>query len=55
MESEQEQDPPLHPKSHPLSAEAVLGDAAHGSVLVGGTFDTVDGAYGDHSMQIAAS
>lgn len=36
MESEQEQDPPLHPKSHPLAAEAMVRKSAHGPVLVGG-------------------
>lgn len=58
MESEREQDLPLHPKSYPLSAETRVGNAAWGSVLVGGSrgsFYTMDDTYNDHNMQIAAS
>lgn len=58
MESEQEQEPPLHPKSCPLTAETVVGNAAHCSVLIGGSlssFYTMNGAYNDPNMQIAGS
>ena len=58
MESLQEQDLPLHPKSYPLAAETTVGNATHGSVLVAGSlafFYTMDGACNDHNMQIAAT
>lgn len=48
MESVWEQNPPLYPKSHPLTAEAAVGYAVHGSVFV---FLHCD-AYNDHYMQI---
>lgn len=34
MESEKEHHQPLHPKLHPLAAEAVVGNATRSSLLV---------------------